>query len=119
VVPTHLLTVQAFRVYLAKLAPGGWIVLHVSSWNLNLAPVIADVAGALNLICLNYRDDRLLPEDQLTRGKYPSNWIVLARTADDLDGLLYKPQWRILTAEMERPPWTDDYSNILQVLNWF
>ena len=45
-VPTHLLTVEAVRLYLDKLRPGGVVVFHISSRYLDLKPVLLGAARA-------------------------------------------------------------------------
>jgi hypothetical protein len=46
----------------------------------------------------------------------PSHWIALARDGDQLDPLRARG-WRSLGASGDRV-WTDDYSNILSVVDW-
>ncbi|MFN0088137.1 MAG: spermidine synthase, partial [Blastocatellia bacterium] len=43
-IPTHLLTREAFDLYLSKLADGGRIALHASNQYLDLRPAIGDLA---------------------------------------------------------------------------
>jgi hypothetical protein len=45
-VPVHLLTREALSLYLAKLADGGWLVMHLSNRVLDLARVVAAEATA-------------------------------------------------------------------------
>lgn len=46
-VPLHLLTREAFQLYLRHLAPGGAIVINITSKYTNLAPVIYRIATSL------------------------------------------------------------------------
>ena len=46
-IPAHLLTKQAFELYLSKLADGGRLVLHVSNQYLDLPPVVGDLAASI------------------------------------------------------------------------
>ena len=48
-IPTHLLTQEAFDVYLRHLAPQGAVALHVSNRNLDLAPVVYGLAEHFKL----------------------------------------------------------------------
>jgi len=48
-IPMHLLTREALSLYLRKLAPGGCILFHISSRNLDLSPVIASLAADAGL----------------------------------------------------------------------
>ena len=45
-IPVHLLTREAIRLYVQKLAPGGVILLHVSNVHLDLPPLIRRLAGS-------------------------------------------------------------------------
>ena len=46
-VPTHLLTAEAFRLYLGLLRPDGLLLLHLSNRNLALEPSAAATARAI------------------------------------------------------------------------
>ena len=48
-VPVHLLTREAFEIYLRHLKPDGIIAVHVSNRYLVLAPVVERVAASLNM----------------------------------------------------------------------
>lgn len=112
-IPTHLITQQALDVYLAKLAAGGLLVFHISNRNLDLGPVLADLALSRGL-------SGVILDDSATRetvGKDPSKWVVLARSPSDFKGL-FSPNSRLLGGKPERRVWTDDFSNLLSVFRW-
>src|SRR4029453_16883483 len=48
-IPVHLLTLEAFEVYLRHLAPGGALAVHVTNRHLDLKPVVRGAAGRLGL----------------------------------------------------------------------
>lgn len=56
-IPIHLLTKQAFELYMKKLAPGGYLLVHISNRHLNLAPVVANLGKDLDLLVFRERDD--------------------------------------------------------------
>ncbi len=118
-VPVHLLTREALALYRSRLAPGGLLAANISSWTLDLGRVVARLAADAGMVCLNWRDDAPQPESPATLGKYPSNWVVLANGLPDLEGLFGDPRWKLLLPGKGQPLWTDSYSNILDVLNWF
>ncbi len=118
-VPVHLLTREALQLYLSRLAPGGLLAANISSWSMDLSRVMAGLAADAGLVCLNWCDNQVLPESPATEGKYPSSWVMLARQENDLGVLLHDPRWRRLLPLKKNAPWTDSYSNILDVLNWF
>jgi spermidine synthase len=114
-VPAHLLTVQALRLYLDKLAPGGRLLFHISNRHLDLEPVLASEARALGLAGLDQRDLHVTPA-QRAAGKQASEWVLLARDRAALARFTADPRWRPLHGSTQ--VWTDDFSNILGVIDW-
>jgi SAM-dependent methyltransferase len=112
-VPTHLLTREAFALYLRKLAPGGVIAVHVSNRYLDLESVVAASAAALGAAVLVDFDRRSQEEDRAF--KKSSHWMVLGRTPADLAPLAGAPRWRAPRAA--GPGWTDDASNLWGALH--
>lgn len=109
-IPVHLLTNEAFRIYLTQLNPEGILAIHISNRHVNLKPVIGALAkhNALQLLTIEFN-----PNDQ--KLETPSNWILLARTKERLSKIVTTGA---LTAE-EVPAgrmWTDQYSSILPLL---
>ncbi|MCJ7703684.1 MAG: fused MFS/spermidine synthase, partial [Anaerolineales bacterium] len=110
-IPTHLLTQEAFQLYLQHLDPEGILALHISSQYLNLRPVVWGLADSLAL------EGRMFyhkPED--IRSK-PSLWILLTTS----QAFLNDPE--VLEQSVEREAgipglriWRDDYSNLFQIL---
>jgi hypothetical protein len=118
-IPVHLLTREALRLYLAKLADGGLIALHVSNDYLDLEPAVGALARDAGLAGLDRNEDLLqIPPGEFIQGRMPAHWIVLARRQSDLDRLAARPGWRPLTARREVPVWTDDYSDLFRLLRW-
>ena len=113
-IPTHLLTLEAMQLYLARLAPGGRLAFHLSSKYVDLRPVVADLAKRLDLVCLI--NDELKME--ASEGQDPALWMALARRAEDLGSLMNDPRWRRLEGNAHARVWTDDFSNVLGVIKW-
>src|SRR6185436_1507301 len=111
-IPVHLLTSEAFKVYMDRLAPRGRILFHTSNLYFNLrAPVGASATSVgLSAVARRHQVDSNLAEG----GVFPSEWILVARNPDDLAPFLDEPEWRRLDATS--PPWTDDHSSLLSVL---
>jgi len=110
-IPVHLLTREALDVYLARLArPDGILAIHISNRNLDLAPVVKGLAQAGRLastvIDVEKKDDT----------NWGSTWVLLARDRSVLDrsGLLTPSSLPKPTRNVRL--WTDDYSNLFQVL---
>jgi len=114
VVPAHLLTREAFALYLQKLAPHGFVLMNVSNRYLDLGRVVGPVAAGSGL-SVRERLDELSSEDDKRAaredGKAPSRWIVVARAATDLESLDLGPSWKPLAPSRMRA-WSDDYVNV-------
>jgi len=113
-IPIHLLTREATELYLSRLAPGGVIALHFSNLHLSLSPVLARVAQEQGLAVLWQREPA--SAGSLIVGKFPSEWMVVARDLRDLGSLPGDARWRQPEVPPTTPLWTDDFSNILAVL---
>jgi len=112
--PVHLLTREALQLYLAKLRPGGALLFNISNKYLDLAPVLAGEAAALSLVSYE-RTDIEVTAAQAAAGKFPSAWVVMARGADSLGDVPFRPGWKALQANPQSPIWTDDFSDVLTV----
>ncbi len=114
-IPMHLLTREAFGVYLSRLKSDGVLVLHISNRHLQLAPVVGRLAESHGLVALQ-EVDALQPG--APEGKQASQWVVVARKAADVAALRSDPRWSPLAAPPATPLWSDDFSNILSVLSF-
>jgi hypothetical protein len=113
-IPIHLLTREALALYVSRLAPGGIIALHISNLHLSLSPVLGRLAQAEGLTALWQREPA--NAGSLAEGKFPSEWMVLARDPRDLGRLTVDSRWTAPRVQASTPLWTDDFSNILSVL---
>ena len=112
-VPLHLLTDEAFKVYLRALAPDGLLLVHISNRYVDLAPALGAAARANGLVAIK-RDDRGAKPPR-TR----SLWIAMAREPARLEALqkASEAEWKPLDTARGQV-WTDDYASILPDLNW-
>jgi hypothetical protein len=55
-IPVHLITEEAIKLYMSKLAPDGVLCVHTSNRHLNLVRPVADIADALKLDWLRAHD---------------------------------------------------------------
>jgi hypothetical protein len=78
-------------------------------------PVLAALAQQEGLTALANVDDRI-PAADTRIGRFPSHWVLLARNPEALALLAGRPGWRPPAFRDGLRPWTDDYSNIIQVL---
>jgi hypothetical protein len=111
-IPVHLLTVEAFQVYLSRLSERGLLLLHLTNRHLELSPVIAGVCQKLGLVVrLNHHVPAAQEAAALTA---ESVWAMVARREADFGALALDPRWRPI--EGRTILWTDDFSNIIDVL---
>ena len=114
-IPMHLLTREAFGLYLSRLTSDGVLVLHISNRHLNLAPIVGRLAESHGLVAL-HEIDAVQPGGP--EGKQASEWVVMGRKPADVDALTRDARWSALAPPPATPLWTDDFSNILSVLNF-
>lgn len=118
-IPTHLLTQQAIELYRARLAPGGVLAFHISNRYLELEPVLGDLGRATRMACFSRIDTATDRRGQPQPGKTLSHWVMLARSRSDLGRLpRERARWRPCATGASAEPWSDDYSNILNVVSW-
>ena len=113
-IPVHLLTREALSLYVSKLAPGGVIAVHVSNMHVAVDVVTARLAQDAGLLALWQSEPP--SSGSLALGKFPSDWMVLARHREDFGALADDPRWIAPEVPAHAPLWTDDFSNIVGVL---
>jgi hypothetical protein len=111
-IPVHLLTEEAFRVYLRHLRdPQAVLAVHVTNSYLDLKPVLWTVANHLGL---NYAWIHSSGDGQTAS---ESDWVLLSRGVASLQSLSTS---QVSSAGETRAPaarlWTDDYTNLFQIL---
>lgn len=119
-IPTHLVTLEAIDLYLQKLKQDGIIAINISNRFINLEPVLINLAQQLKLVSYNQIDRTITPE-QKSQGKTASQWMILAKNPESLGILTTDSRWhsstKIDTKHNSQPTvWTDDFSDIWQVL---
>jgi spermidine synthase len=116
-IPVHLLTREALKLYLSKLTDSGLLLFHISNRFLSLGPVLGRIAQSMNLTGLEQRDFRGTAKE-IDESKSPSHWVVLARRTENLAGLSPDARWKSLEMNRALDLWTDQYSNLLRVMQW-
>jgi hypothetical protein len=111
VIPVHLLTREALAGYLARLNPGGALVLHISNRHMELSRVVAATGAAEGFVTYVKEDRR--PDTVPNDFKMNALVAALARDPKDLGDLTRLPGWHEVKPDPRVPAWTDDYSNIL------
>jgi spermidine synthase len=108
-IPVHLLTVEAFELYLRELTPDGIFAINVTNRYLDLQPVIREVAKHFGLTSGSVHQSG----GPLVK---PSDWIVLARNNSVLGRAAFTSRLKPLDSQRRVRLWTDDYSNLFQIL---
>jgi len=117
VIPLHLLTREAVALYLSKTAADGALLFHISNRYMDLAPVLARVARELHLLPYIQNDLQISPPE-LAEGKSASRWVLLAPNAQVARRYAADHRWSALGGGGDIELWTDEYSDILNVLRW-
>lgn len=112
-IPVHLLTREAFQIYWRHLKPDGVLAVHISNHYLDLAPVVqlaADNARKPAWQIDNDNDDRA----QI----YTSTYVLISSRPAFFDQPLFRGELIRIHVPPRLRAWTDDYSNLWQILKW-
>ena len=113
-IPVHLLTMEAFQLYMQKLKPTGILALHISNRHLNLRPALAAVIDRFRgegLQGVSIQD--VLPK--VSMDAVSSDVVAAARTPEGLAAIKAMKGAKILPAPTVAP-WSDDHSDVLGAL---
>ncbi len=117
-VPVHLLTKEAFEIYLRHLKPDGAILVNISNRYLDLRPVVENAAKVFGLQAHTVNsEDGGADEDEGGWWLYGATWMILSKNQEFMnrDALRYAaapPSTKPNTI----PLWTDDYASMFQIL---
>jgi hypothetical protein len=109
-IPIHLLTRQAMEIYLRELKPDGVLALHITNRFLDLAPLAQQLAHAFNLhggMVIDHPEHLIYAD---------SVWVLLSRSAAAFSAPDIASHLQPLDAQRKVRLWTDDYSNLFQLL---
>jgi hypothetical protein len=108
-VPAHLLTTEAFEIYLKHLKPEGVIAAHITNTYLTLDPVVLAIARhhGLEVVRVETSQDA---KHKLERTCY----MVLSRDPSQIADV--KGNHRPAAAQDDRHLWSDDFSDLLSVM---
>ncbi len=111
-VPLHLLTREAYQVYLRHLKPDGILVVHISNRYLDLEPVVAQSMTEIGWSGIKVDDEG--DEEPYYSG---STFTVLSRDPKFFEHPYFKSAG---THPLAPKPgfrgWTDDFSNLITIL---
>jgi len=113
-IPVHLLTVEAFTIYERHLKTDGIIAVHVSNRNLNLEPVMYNIARQFHYhaVTIDYN-----PPSQLW-WQLRSIWVLFSHGGEFIDSAdLHLAARPPLINSVSIPLWTDDFSSLFQIMH--
>lgn len=111
-IPTHLLTLEAMKIYLGHMKSDGILAVHITNQYLDLQPVMAAIAQHYGKIALLYSLPKNPPEPFCRH----TTWVLLmsperaANLPKELQGGMK------LTPRPGFKPWTDGFSNLVDIL---
>lgn len=110
-VPVHLLTREAVKVYRKHMNPGGILAINVSNRYLNLAPLVKALGDeeGLEAILIDDRQPTL-------RHVLSSTWVLLTDDRAFIDHPVIRARRSGIVPIPGLKPWTDDFSNMFQLL---
>lgn len=114
-IPVHLLTREAFGVYLRHVKAGGAIAVHISNLHLNLYPVMRGLAGELGLeTAFVHGPEREWPS---LWWYSPSMWALLTKGRGVFAAEPFRAARQPPAADLARSVvWTDDYASLLPLV---
>ena len=113
-IPVHLLTREAFALYDRHLKTNGVIAVHISNKNLDLEPVLANVARECHY--------QMAVIESNTEGPHPfwkleAGWVLLTRNQAFLDSSNIRKAIKPPEPHQKKVPlWTDDFTSLYQIL---
>ena len=110
-IPVHLLTREAIELYLAHVRrPDGVVALHLSNRQLDLLPVAKAAAEALGV------NAAVVDTHDSGEAVWGATWVLLSRDRRPLEEPAIAAASRPLAGDRRVRLWTDDYSNLFQVI---
>ena len=111
-IPVHLLTREAFAIYLQQIADDGIIAVHISNRYFDLQPIVTNLAKEFGLACVTVDDDQNNEQWWI----YETTWMLVARNPAVLQRPLIKESSTKSYNRAEVPLWTDDYTSLFKIL---
>jgi hypothetical protein len=112
-IPVHMLTTEAFELYLDRLRDGGVLSIHVSNRHLDLKWAVVRIAKYLHVPAAIIENWPGQGEQALIH----STWVLLSRNPRLLENPSVEPHLVGNQAGLDEISlWTDDFSSLLEAL---
>jgi hypothetical protein len=114
-VPMHLLTREAFQLYVKHLKPDGVLAVHISNRYLDLKPVVAQGMADIGW------HGRVIEDDGVDQPYYTgTTWAILSSDDRFFDTKYFEGDGNSGIKPLLPKPgfqgWTDDFSNIISII---
>lgn len=113
-IPVHLLTREAFAVYDRVLAADGILAVNGTNRHVDIEPVVARLAVGMEG---SPEPLRLKSEPNSRIGGHSCRWIIASRHRGAIADLVAGGA-TFIPDPADGPLWTDNRSNLLQILKW-
>jgi len=111
-IPVHLITKEALALYLRHMKPDGIVAFHVSNRFLDLVPVVARLARenqAHAVVVFQGAEEN--------ESRTHSDWVLVSRDPKALEAPAIEEAGAEAAEDRgDLRTWTDDYSNLVQIL---
>lgn len=114
-IPMHLLTREAFRIYLKHLKPEGVIAFQATNRFVDIAPVVERLAAEHGMAAVMITDH---PQHSDGPGYWLSgtDQVLVTRNTELLQHDRIRGASQVIEPRAGFPVWTDDFNNLLRVL---
>jgi hypothetical protein len=112
-IPVHLLTREAFALYVRLMKPSGVIAVHVSNHYLALAPVVRQLANQAG-----YQAVQVTNHDDLDNTVFAADWVLVTNNPAVLDNAAIRLHSTLIDKRDGLRPWTDSFNNLIEIVRW-
>lgn len=111
-IPVHLLTKEAFAIYMKQIKPDGVIAVHISNRYLDLRPIVERLAVEFGLEVVSISDD-----DEPQWWVYATTWMILTKNKAILEHESIREKAEgPEPGKREAPLWTDDFASLYSIM---
>lgn len=114
-IPIHLVTEEAFEIYFQHIKEDGCLVCHITNLHIDLSDPIRQLAEKFGREAMLVTHDPDYDQYML----YFSEWVIVTKNKQiisELHAYDWVNPW--LRDEPDPIHWTDDYSNLIDVIMW-
>lgn len=110
-IPVHLITREAFMLYLKHLKPNGILAIDITNIHLDLQPVVVHVAQEFGM------DYAIIEHDGDGLQSSYTLWAILSKNSEFLASTpISERNQSVENISEDFRVWTDDYSNLFRIL---